>query len=63
MTTGATLDTASGSGRGSGWARLNVSRADPVVMALAADLHRSALSHVAVPSCGNYTGQFNMFVV
>jgi hypothetical protein len=31
-------------------------------MALAVDLQRPALAHVAVSSCGNYTGQFNMFV-
>ena len=31
-------------GRGSGWARLNVYRKDPVKMALAADLQRSALA-------------------
>jgi len=53
---GATLDTASGSGRGSGWARLDVNRADPAEMALAADLQRSLLAHVAVSSDGKYTG-------
>ena len=53
---GATLGTASGVGRGSGWARLDVNRVDPVDMALA------ALTHVAVSSCGKYTGQFNMLV-
>ena len=62
MPAGATLGTASGSGRGSGWARLHVNRGDPVEMALAVDLQKSALAHVAVSSCGKYTGQFNMFV-
>ncbi len=50
------------SGRGSGWALFDVNREDPVELALASDLQKSALSHVAVPSCGKYTGQFNMFV-
>jgi hypothetical protein len=59
---GASFGTASGSGRGSRWARLNVNRKDPVEMALAADLQRSALAHVAVSSCGKYTGMFNTFV-
>jgi len=49
-------------GRGSGWARMDVNREDPVDMALAADLQRSALAQVAVSSCGKQTGQFNMFV-
>ncbi len=31
-------------------------------MALAVDPQRSVLAHVAVSSCGNYSGQFNMFV-
>ena len=59
---GATRGTDSGRGRGSGWASLDVNREDPVEMALAADLQRSALSKVAASSCGKYTGQFNMFV-
>ena len=59
---GATLGTASGSGRSSGRARLVVNRADPVEMALVADLQRSALARVAVSSCDTYTGHFNMFV-
>jgi len=33
-----------------------------VEVALAADLQKSALAHVVVSLCGNYTGQFNMFV-
>ncbi len=41
-------------GRGSGWARLDANREDPVEMALAADLQRSALAQVAVSSCGKY---------
>jgi hypothetical protein len=49
-------------GRGSGWARLDVNREDPVEMALSADIQRSALAHVAVSWCGKYTSQFNMFV-
>ena len=31
-------------------------------MALAADLQKSALAHVAESSCGKYTCKFNMFV-
>ncbi len=62
MHAGATLGNASGGGQGSGWAHLDVNREDPVEMALAADLQKSALTHVAVSSCGKYTGQFNMFV-
>ncbi len=62
MPAGATRGTDSGSGRGSGWARLDVNREDPVEMTLAADLQKSALSHVAESSCGKYTCQFNMFV-
>ena len=62
LSTGATLGTARGSGRGSGWDRLRVNREDPVEMALAADLQKSALAHVAVSSSGKYTSQFNMFV-
>jgi hypothetical protein len=30
-------------------------------MAMATDLQRSALPHVAMPSCGKYAGQFYMF--
>jgi hypothetical protein len=41
---------------------LDVNRKDPVEMALAADLQRSALAHVAESSCKTYTGQFNLFV-
>ncbi len=37
-------------------------RADPVELALAADLQKSALSHVAESPCDKYSGQFNMFV-
>jgi integrase len=33
-----------------------------VELALAVDLQKSALAHVAVSSCGKYTGEFNMFV-
>jgi hypothetical protein len=33
-----------------------------VELALASDLQKSALSHVAESSCGKYTGQFSMFV-
>ncbi len=47
---GAARGTDSGCGRGSGWARLDVNREDPVEMALAADLQRSALAHVAESS-------------
>jgi hypothetical protein len=41
---------------------LDVVREDPVEMALAADLQRSALAHVAESSCKTYTSQFNLFV-
>ncbi len=58
MPAGATRGTGSGSGRGSGWARLDVKREDPVEMALATDLQKSALSHVAESSCGKYTGVY-----
>ena len=43
----ASLGTASSVGLGTGWARLYVNRSDPVEVALAADLQRSALAHVA----------------
>ena len=62
MLAGAIRGTASGGGGASGWAHLDVNREDPVEMALAADLQKSALAHVAESSCGKYTGQFNMFV-
>jgi hypothetical protein len=58
---GAAYDTASGCGRGSGWARLYVNRVDPVKMTLAADLQKSVLAHTTVSSCGKYTRQFHMF--
>jgi hypothetical protein len=35
---------------------------DPVKMAVAADLQKSAHAHVSESSCGNYKCQFNMFV-
>jgi hypothetical protein len=35
---------------------MDVNREDLVEMALAADLQKSALAHVAVSSCGKYTG-------
>jgi hypothetical protein len=41
---------------------LDVNREDPVELALASDLQKSALSHVAESSCDKYTGQFNMIV-
>jgi hypothetical protein len=56
MPAGAARGTDRVRGRGSGWARLDVNREDTVEMALAADLQRSALAHVAVSSCGKYTG-------
>ncbi len=59
---GAMFGTTSGSGRSSGWARLDVNRPDPVEMTLAADLQRSALAPITVSSWCKYTGQFNMFV-
>ena len=60
MHVGAARGTASG--QASGWALFDVNREDPVELALASDLQKSALSHVAESSCGKYTGQFNMFV-
>jgi hypothetical protein len=62
MPVGAARGTDSGCGRGSGWARLDVNREDPVEMALAAGLQRSALAHVAESSCKTYTSRFNLFV-
>ena len=52
----------SGWGPESGWAGMDVNREDPVEVELAADLHVSALSHVAGSTCNTYSGQFNMFV-
>ncbi len=49
-------------GRASGWALLDVNREIPMELALASDLQKSALSHVAESSCGKYTVQLNMFV-
>ncbi len=40
----------------SGWVVLDVSRADPVEVELAADLQTSALSHVAGSTCRDYEG-------
>jgi hypothetical protein len=40
---------------------MDVNREDPVEVELAADLHVSALSHVAGSTCNTYSGQFNMF--
>jgi len=59
---GASLGTASGVGRDTGWAPMDVNRMDPVEMALTADLQWSALAHVAISSCKKYAGQWNMFV-
>ncbi len=55
MHVGAVHDIASGRGAASG-------RANPVELALAADLQKSVLKHKAESSCGKYAGQFNMFV-
>jgi hypothetical protein len=46
----------------SGWAALDVNRADPVEVELASDMQTSALSHVAGSTCRKYEGQFRMFV-
>ncbi len=59
---GASLGTTSYVGRDMGWSRLDVNRLDPVELALAADLQRSVLGHVATSSCKKYTCQWNMFV-
>ena len=53
----------SGWGPSSGWAALDVNRADPMEVELAADLQTSALSHVAGSTCKKYEGQFRMFVM
>ncbi len=47
----------------SGWAALEVNRADPVEVELVADLQTSALSHVVESTCNKYEGQFRMFVM
>ena len=59
---GASLGTASDVRLDTGWARMDVNRSDPVELALADDLQRSALAHVATSSCKKYTGQWNIFV-
>jgi len=41
---------------------MDVNRGDPVELALAADLQKAAISHVAGSSCNTYTGQCNLFV-
>jgi len=46
MHVGTARGTVSGRGGGSGWARLYVNRTDPVELALAVDLQKSALAHV-----------------
>jgi hypothetical protein len=51
MHVGASSGTASRSGWPSEWACLDVSRNDPVEMALAADLQRAALEPVATKTC------------
>ncbi len=53
---------ASGRARTSWWAHMDVNRLDPVDLALAASLRKSALAHVAESSCGKYTDRINMFV-
>ena len=60
---GAARGTASGRGGTSRWPHLHVNREDPVELALAADLQKSALAHVVESSCGKYTCQFNMFLI
>ena len=62
MHAGAASGTASRGGRASKWACLDVNRNDPAEMALAADLQKAALAHVAASSCKIYTGMWNMFV-
>ena len=39
-----------------GWAHFHVNREDPVELALALDLKKSALVYVAECSCGKHTG-------
>ena len=56
MPIGAARGIANGRGGGSGWARMHVNRTDPVELALAASLQKSALAHVAESSCGKYAG-------
>ena len=48
MPAGAARGTDKVCGRGSGWARPDANREDPVEMALAADLQRSVLARGAV---------------
>jgi len=59
---GAALGIDSGWDPESGWAGMDVNREDSVEVELAADLHVSALSHVAGSSCNTYAGLFKMFV-
>ncbi len=56
MLAGASIGTASKSGRALEWACLDVNRNDPVEMAFAADLQQAALEHVATKTCKTYTG-------
>jgi len=60
MFAGASLGTVGECGWHSGWGRLDVNREDPVELALAADLQKAAISHVAGPSCKTYKGQWNL---
>ncbi len=46
----------------SGWASLDVSRDDPVEVALAAMLQHSAMAHVAESTSKEYVGPWNKFV-
>jgi hypothetical protein len=41
---------------------LDVNRNDPVEMALAADLQKTALEHVATKTCKSHTGRWNTIV-
>jgi hypothetical protein len=52
---GAARGTASARGGVTGWARLDVTRKDPVEMPLALDMQKSALAVVAESSAGKYT--------
>jgi hypothetical protein len=47
MSAGAIFGTVSRFGRSSGWARMDVNQEDPVELALAIELQRSALAHAA----------------
>jgi hypothetical protein len=62
MHVGAARGSTSERGGAFGEAHLDIKREDPVKLALASDLQKSALANVSGSSCGKYTSQFNMLV-